>query len=129
MTAIAVIPARVGFSRFPGEPLDRIRGMQMVEHVYHGTAMSQSLDEVVIATPDVEIRRAMEVAVGAKVFMTSPLHERCTDRVAEAAEHLDADIVVNVQGDEPFIHPGMIDLVVDHLAEEATLHGADGSLR
>lgn len=92
----------------------------MVQHVYHRVTLSQSLDEVFVATPDVEIQRAME-AIGAKVLMTSPLHERCTDRIAEAAERLDADIVVNVQGDEPLIRPEMIDLAIMSLARDPAL--------
>ncbi|MFQ5804412.1 MAG: cytidylyltransferase domain-containing protein [Candidatus Methylomirabilales bacterium] len=70
MRTVAIIPARMGSSRFPGKPLACIGGMPMVQHVYHRTALSRSLDDVFVATPDVEIQYAME-QVGVKVLMTS----------------------------------------------------------
>ena len=104
---VAVIPARMSASRFPGKPLAWLRGRPMIEHVYRRTKLCASLDEVYIATCDEEIAAAAR-AFGAKTVMTSPKHERATDRVAEAARGLRADIIVMVQGDEPMIQPGMI---------------------
>jgi len=102
MKIVAIIPARMGSSRFPGKPLAPIHGKTMIEHVYKRVAMCERLDATYIATCDEEIRSAAE-AFGAPVIMTSSKHERASDRIAEAAEKLDADIVVMVQGDEPMI--------------------------
>lgn len=110
MRTAAIIPARMGSSRFPGKPLAPLRGHPMVLHVYARARMCASLDEVYVATPDAEIQRAAE-AYGAPVIMTRPDHERCNDRVAEAAAKLpeDIDIVVNIQGDEPMLYAGLVD--------------------
>jgi len=107
MRIIAIIPARMGSSRFPGKPLARILGRPMIEHVFRRAAMCDLLDAVYVASCDEEIRRVAE-GFGAQVLMTSGAHERASDRVAEAAESLEADIVVMIQGDEPMITPGMI---------------------
>ena len=104
---VAVIPARMGSSRFPGKPLAPLHGRPMIEHVMRRVALCSSLDTVHVATCDEEIRDAV-VAFGGSVIMTSAAHERASDRVAEAAEHLRADIVVMVQGDEPMVVPEMI---------------------
>lgn len=83
----------------------------MLWHIWHRSRLSGVLDTLVIATCDEEIRRAAE-GFGARVVMTSPAHLRAGDRVAEAAEHLPGDIVLNIQGDEPLVHPDLIrDLV------------------
>jgi 3-deoxy-manno-octulosonate cytidylyltransferase (CMP-KDO synthetase) len=108
---VAVIPARMGSTRFPGKPLCPILGCPMIEHVYRRTAMSGSLDAVYVATCDQEIMDAVQ-SFGGQALMTSPRHERASDRVAEAMETLDADIVVMVQGDEPMVHPDMIDAAI-----------------
>lgn len=108
MKTIAIIPARMGSSRFPGKPLAPLLGCTMLEHVYLRVAMSQSLSAAYIATCDEEIRQAA-TAFGAPVIMTSDSHERASDRIAEAAAHTDADLIVMVQGDEPMVHPSMID--------------------
>lgn len=110
MSAIAIIPARMGSSRFPGKPLVPILGLPMVMHVYYRARLCRSLDEVYIATCDEEIRQVTE-AFGAKTIMTSPDHERCTDRIAEAADAINttADVVVNIQGDEPMLDPAVVD--------------------
>ncbi len=105
--AVAVIPARMGSSRFPGKPLAPILGRPMIEHVYKRVAMCKTLSGTYVATCDVEIRQAA-VAFGAPVVMTADTHERASDRVAEAAQYLDADIVVLVQGDEPMISPDAV---------------------
>jgi 3-deoxy-manno-octulosonate cytidylyltransferase (CMP-KDO synthetase) len=104
---VAVIPARMGSSRFPGKPLASLLGRPMLEHVVRRAAMCDRLDAVYVATCDQEIRAAVE-DFGGSVIMTSASHERASDRVAEAAERLDADIVVMIQGDEPMIVPEMV---------------------
>lgn len=105
---IAMIPARMGSSRFPGKPLASILGRSMIEHVYRRTAMCKVLDDVWVATCDQEIMDAV-TAFGGKAVMTSASHERASDRIAEAMQQSDADIVVMVQGDEPMTYPQMIE--------------------
>lgn len=111
MKVAAVIPARMSSSRYPGKPLCDIHGLSMVEHVYRRTEMSGSVDETYVATPDDEIRKEVE-AFGGDVIMTGK-HSRATDRVAEAAESIDAEIVIVMQGDEPLIYPDMVDAAVE----------------
>ena len=109
MKIAAVIPVRMGSSRFPGKPLTPIMGRTMVEHVYRRVALSKGLDGgVYVATPDDEIAKVVE-SFGGTVAMTSPSHQRASDRVAEAAESIDADIVVMIQGDEPLVTPEMVE--------------------
>ena len=111
MKTIAVIPARMGSSRFPGKPLAMILGRTMIEHIYRRVSMSKSLKATYIATCDEEIRQVAQ-DFGAPVIMTANTHERASDRVAEAAAEIDADLIVMVQGDEPMTHPKMIDTAV-----------------
>jgi len=111
---VAVIPVRMASSRFPGKPLALLRGLPMIEHVFRRSKLCSQLDEVYVATCDEEIRHVAQ-AFGAKVIMTSASHERATDRVAEAAEHFDADVVVMIQGDEPMITPQMIETALEPL--------------
>jgi 3-deoxy-manno-octulosonate cytidylyltransferase (CMP-KDO synthetase) len=121
MKIAAVIPVRMGSSRFPGKPLTPINGRSMVEHVVKRVALCQRLDAgVYVATPDDEIARAVE-AFGGQVVMTSSSHQRASDRVAEAAEQIDADIVVMIQGDEPLVTPEMVDLSVQPLLEDNSI--------
>jgi 3-deoxy-manno-octulosonate cytidylyltransferase (CMP-KDO synthetase) len=111
MKIIAVIPARMGSSRFPGKPLAPILGIPMIEHVYRRTAMCSKLSEVYVATCDRKIMDAV-TAFGGKAMMTSSEHERASDRVAEVMETLDGDLVIMVQGDEPMTYPQMIEEAV-----------------
>jgi len=111
MKTIAVIPARMGSSRFPGKPLAQLLGRPMLEHVYKRVALSKMLSATYIATCDEDIRLAAE-NFGASVIMTSDSHERASDRVAEAIADIDAELIVMVQGDEPMTHPDMIDAAV-----------------
>ena len=121
MKIIALIPARMNSTRFPGKPLASICGRPMIEHVYRRAALSSELDAVYVATCDREIRDAVE-KFGGKVIMTSPDHERASDRVAEAAENFpDADVIVMIQGDEPMIKPEMIALAVEPLRLDSTI--------
>ena len=121
MRIAAVIPVRMGSSRFPGKPLTPIKGRTMVEHVAKRVALCQRLDGgVYVATPDDEIAKAVD-AFGGQVIMTSPDHQRASDRVAEAAEQLDADIVVMIQGDEPLVTPEMVERSFQPLLEDDTI--------
>ena len=87
---VAVVPVRMGSSRFPGKPLAPLLGRPMVEHVVRRAAMCDLLDAVYVATCDEEIRAAVE-GFGGDVLMTSAAHERASDRVAEAAGRFDAE--------------------------------------
>jgi 3-deoxy-manno-octulosonate cytidylyltransferase (CMP-KDO synthetase) len=120
MKVVGIIPARMASSRFPGKPLAPIHGLPMIEHVHQRARLAKSLDDVVVATCDREIVAAAQ-RFGARAIMTAPTHERGTDRVAEAARSLDADVIVNVQGDEPMLDPAMLDLVVQPLLEDRTV--------
>ena len=120
MKTIAVIPARMGSSRFPGKPLAMILGRTMIEHIYRRVSMSKSLKATYIATCDEEIRQAAQ-DFGAPVIMTANTHERASDRVAEAAAEIDADLIVMVQGDEPMTHPKMIDTAVAPFKDDLQL--------
>ena len=104
---VGIIPARMGSTRFPGKPLAPLLGRPMIEHVLRRAEMCTQLDAVYVATCDEEIKKVVE-ALGGGVIMTSPTHERASDRVAEAAEQVEAGIVVMIQGDEPMITPAMI---------------------
>ena len=117
---VAVIPARMASSRFPGKPLAPLHGLPMIQHVFERVQLCTQLDDVYVATCDEGIR---EVAAGfrAKVIMTSAAHERATDRVAEAAEHFAADIIVMIQGDEPMITAEMIETALAPLRADPAI--------
>lgn len=120
MRVVAVIPARMGSSRFPGKPLASLCGRPMLQHVYEAAAQCAEIDDVIVATCDEEIAVAAR-AFGARVAMTSASHERATDRVAEACASEDADIVVMVQGDEPMIRPRLIGAAVEALRSDPSV--------
>jgi 3-deoxy-manno-octulosonate cytidylyltransferase (CMP-KDO synthetase) len=117
MGVIGVIPARYQSTRLPGKPLADILGKPMIQWVYENAVRSELLDEVIVATDDDRVLEAVE-GFGGKGVMTSAHHRTGTDRVAEIAANTDAVIVVNIQGDEPFIKPGMIDEAVEPLLED-----------
>ena len=117
LNIIAVIPARMGSSRFPGKPLVRIAGLPMVEHVRRRALLCESLSDVVVATCDREILEAVQ-GYGGKAVMTADTHERCTDRVEEAARNLKADVFVTVQGDEPLLQPEWIEGTVEPFCKD-----------
>ncbi len=120
MKIAAIIPARMGSSRFPGKPLAPLLGRTMIEHVARRVALCTSLDAVYVATCDREIFAAVE-AFGGKAVMTSDRHERASDRAAEAILGLDADIAVMIQGDEPMTVPQMIDEAVAGIVKDASI--------
>ncbi len=124
MKAAAVIPARYGSSRFPGKPLVQICNRPMIEWVYRRTAEADCLQNTIVATDDRRIYKAVKDFQGLAV-MTDHKHESGTDRVAEAAEQLDCDLIVNVQGDEPLIRADMIETAVDLLEDEDKETGAE----
>jgi 3-deoxy-manno-octulosonate cytidylyltransferase (CMP-KDO synthetase) len=124
---IAIIPARMGSTRFPGKPLAGIHGIPMVGHVFFRTRMCSLLRETYVATCDQEISEYI-LSVGGKAIMTSDSHERCSDRTAEAmlkvesAAGLKVDIVVMVQGDEPMVTPEMIEAAVNQMLEDPSIN-------
>ena len=117
MKSAIVIPARYGSQRLPGKPLLRATGKYLVQHVYERARQSRRADKVVVATDDPRIRAAVE-SFGGDVVMTRRDHPSGTDRVAEVAAHLDADVIVNLQGDEPMVDPAALDLLLGLLEQE-----------
>lgn len=111
MKAIGVIPARLAATRLPNKPLLDIAGKPMVQWVWEQASKASCLDKVIVATPDPEIAEAC-ARFGAPVALTSPDHPTGTDRVAEAVSAEQADIIVNIQGDEPLTDPGSLDSLV-----------------
>jgi len=112
--AVAIIPARFNSTRFPGKPLAALKGKSIIQHVYEHVSSAKLIDYVLVATDDSRIFNAVTLFGGAAV-MTSGDHASGTDRIAEAAEKIECDYVINVQGDEPFIRPEMVDEVVELL--------------
>jgi len=108
MKASVVIPVRLESSRLPNKALKIIEGIPLICHVYERCKLANSIEAVYIATDSIEVRDLME-SVGAKVIMTSQTHSCGTDRVAEAAEHIKSDIIINVQGDEALVFPEHVD--------------------
>jgi 3-deoxy-manno-octulosonate cytidylyltransferase (CMP-KDO synthetase) len=117
---IAIIPARYASTRFPGKALTLIREKPMIQWVYERTKRSQLVTRVVVATDDERIRMAVS-AFGGEAILTSADHPTGTDRIAEVARTLKCDIVVNVQGDEPLVHPDMIDEAIMPLVRDPSI--------
>jgi 3-deoxy-manno-octulosonate cytidylyltransferase (CMP-KDO synthetase) len=125
MKTAIIIPARYASTRLPGKPLLRQTGKYLVQHVYERACQARSANVVVVATDDPRIVAAVE-SFGGQVMRTRRDHPSGTDRVAEVAGQLDADLIVNLQGDEPLVDPAALDLLFDLLlkhpdAEMATL--------
>ncbi len=116
MRVIGVIPSRWGSTRFPGKSLYQICGKPLVQWVVEAVQRAKTLDEVLVATDDKRIADA--VSGFAKVVMTRPDHPSGTDRVAEAACPADDDIVINIQGDEPLIDPGLVDALATRMEND-----------
>ncbi len=117
---VAVLPARYASSRFPGKPLASIAGKSMIQRTYEAALRSSRIQDVIVATDDRRIHDAV-VAFGGTAVLTSPNHETGTDRIAEAIRGLAADLIVNVQGDEPLMPSN----VLDELIERMLSTGAD----
>jgi 3-deoxy-manno-octulosonate cytidylyltransferase (CMP-KDO synthetase) len=111
VSVLIVIPARYGSTRFPGKPLARQTGKYLIEHVVEQARRARGADEVVVATDDARIAAAV-TGFGGRAVMTSETHQSGTDRVAEVVrrgEFSRAEVIVNVQGDEPEIEPSIIE--------------------
>ncbi len=118
--AIVVIPARYGSTRVPGKALAVIEGKPLVQHVYDRARLSALASDCLIATDDERIKRACE-KFGSKVEMTSPNHTSGTDRMAEVASRTDADVYINVQGDEPLVDPAAVDLLIKTMFDNPSI--------
>lgn len=116
-SVVVVIPARYESTRLPGKPLADLQGKPMIQRVYERAARAGGIERVVVATDDVRIRRAVE-AFGGEVVMTSSAHKTGTDRIAEAAGELDAELIVNVQGDLPLLEPDAVSKAVAPLLRD-----------
>jgi 3-deoxy-manno-octulosonate cytidylyltransferase (CMP-KDO synthetase) len=118
---VCIIPARLGSYRFKDKPFADICGKSMIEHVYKRAKLCSILKEVYVATPNQEIVEHVE-SFGGKTIFTSDNVRRASDRVAEAAEKIKkVDIIVNLQGDEPLVHPNMIKSAVDPIIKDPTI--------
>jgi len=102
MQVIAVIPARFDSTRFPGKPLAMLGNKTLIQHVYDSAAQTDLFDKVIVATDDKRIFDNI-TDFGGEVVLTSKYHKSGTDRIAEVCKNLEAEIIVNIQGDEPFI--------------------------
>lgn len=118
MKTVAIIPARYASTRFPGKPLARETGKFLIQHVVEQASRARSIDEVIVATDDQRIADAVH-AFGGRAVMTREDHPSGTDRVAEVAEGSDAELIVNVQGDEPELEPAYIDGLVQMMIANA----------
>ena len=127
LAIVAIIPARFGSTRLPGKPLADIHGKTMIERVYERARAASLPDRVLVATDDERIAAAVR-RFGGEVVLTSSAHATGTDRLAEAVRATDADIVVNVQGDEPMLDPAGIDAAAAPLVEQPELPMATLSL-
>jgi 3-deoxy-manno-octulosonate cytidylyltransferase (CMP-KDO synthetase) len=127
LTIVAIIPARFGSTRLPGKPLSDIHGRPLIELVHERVRRARRPDRVLVATDDERIASAVR-GFGGEAVMTSAHHATGTDRLAEAAQGTGADLVVNVQGDEPLLDPAAIDLAVSALEEDPALPMATLSL-
>ena len=117
---LIVIPARHASVRFPGKPLAEILGKSMIQRVLEGAREARHASRVVVATEDERIKSAVEKA-GGEAILTRADHRTGTDRVAEVAAHLSAEIYINVQGDEPLIDSGTIDAVAAAMLEAESI--------
>lgn len=116
--AVIIIPARWGSTRFPGKPLHPIAGKPLVQHVWERCLAVKGVDRVIIATDDTRILEAA-FGFGAEVALTSARHPSGTDRLAEVAKNLpSAGILLNVQGDEPFLEPRLAERVIEALKSD-----------
>jgi len=117
MKVIGIIPARYASTRLPGKPLVDICGKTMIQRVVEQTRKSSLINDVIVATDDARIESAVKAFHGT-VAMTSPALQSGSDRIAAVAKGLDADIIVNIQGDEPLIDPHLIDQTIRLLVDD-----------
>jgi 3-deoxy-manno-octulosonate cytidylyltransferase (CMP-KDO synthetase) len=114
---VVVIPARYGSTRLPGKPLVSLAGKPMIQRVYERAKMAKRVDQVIVATDDERIVKAVQ-EFGGEARMTRGDHRTGTERVAEVAAHVEGNVFVNAQGDEPLLDPAAIDTAVEALLED-----------
>jgi 3-deoxy-manno-octulosonate cytidylyltransferase (CMP-KDO synthetase) len=119
-TIWAVIPARYAATRLPGKPLVNLAGKPMIQHVWERVSQAKKITKVVVATEDERIRTAVR-AFGGEAVMTRADHRSGTDRIAEVAVTAQADILINVQGDEPLISPDAVDELAAAISEDESV--------
>lgn len=123
MKVVGIIPSRMKSSRFPGKPLVDILGMPMVIHVFKRVQLCKKLSDVFVATDSPEIFDCV-LKYGGKAMMTSVDHQTGTDRVAQACENINCDVVINIQGDEPLVKPDDIAKLVECMETEPAINFA-----
>lgn len=123
MKVVGVIPARYGSTRLPGKPLKDIGGKTMIQRVYESVKKSRLLDDVIVATDDQRVLEEVERFKG-KAVLTSINHPNGTSRIAEVVQNMNIDIVINIQGDEPFISFKMIDELTEILVNDSKVNMA-----
>jgi 3-deoxy-manno-octulosonate cytidylyltransferase (CMP-KDO synthetase) len=111
---VGVIPARIGSTRFPRKLLHQIEGKSIIEHVFSQAQLSKKIDKLIVATDSNEIASLFNPS---DVILTNISHQSGTDRVGEAVQKIDYDIIVNIQGDEPKIDPELIDRLIESLED------------
>ena len=111
---VGVIPARIGSTRFPRKLLYQIEGKSIIEHVFSQAQLSKKIDKLIVATDSNEIASLFNPS---DVILTNISHQSGTDRVGEAVQKIDYDIIVNIQGDEPKIDPELIDRLIESLED------------
>jgi 3-deoxy-manno-octulosonate cytidylyltransferase (CMP-KDO synthetase) len=120
MRIIGIIPARYGSTRLEGKPLKNILGKPMIQYVYTNVQNSKLIEDVIVATDDQRVLEAVE-GFGGKAYLTSIDHTTGTDRIAEVAQKIEADIVVNIQGDEPLLDYRLIDEAIQPMIDDPDL--------
>ena len=118
MKVVGIIPSRYASSRFPGKPLIDLKGKSMIQRVYENASKATLLDELIVATDDERIYNHV-VDFGGKAIMTSEQHVNGTERCGEVAGKINADIIVNVQGDEPLVNPNQLDALLNAFKDES----------
>lgn len=118
MKVVGIIPSRYASSRFPGKPLIDLKGKSMIQRVYENASKATLLDEVIVATDDERIYNHV-IDFGGKVMMTGIQHANGTERCGEVSEKTDADIVINIQGDEPLVNPNQLDALLTAFEDES----------
>ncbi len=120
MKVLGIIPARYGSTRLEGKPLKDICGKPMIQHVYERASRASLVSELVVATDDPRIVEAVK-GFGGRAQLTSAAHKTGTDRIEEVARLFDAEIVINIQGDEPLLDPRMIDELAHPMLNDPTI--------
>ena len=120
MNAIGIIPARYAATRFEGKLLADLCGKPVIQHTWENARKSKRIEDLIIATDDKRIYNSCR-GFGARVIYTSRAHKSGSDRLTEVVDSIDTKIVVNIQADEPFLHPSMIDDAVDSILKDGSI--------